>query len=238
MKQSSLHNRFNFIKDKSSRSCHKDINNNYSFICNEMKGNINYSESKNKYKKYSVKQIKYIKKLKNKSFIFEKYKKKIWRNEKYRGNSQKNHFRKVKNKEYCCSSTTNLEKNSHSLNIKSLDRFNKHNIKIINDNKYNKTFTKKRISNFSTTNNTNNTNIISFHSKQNKYITFKKIRINILTNYGNLSVVGLTGLNLVDKDNIIIDISSAMAVGALPKDLKTIYNKENENRILENIFME
>ena len=27
-----------------------------------------------------------------------------------------------------------------------------------------------------------------------------------------------------------------MAVGALPKDLKTIYNKENENRILENIF--
>ena len=128
MKQSSLHNRFNFIKDKSSRSCHKDINNNYSFICNEMKGNINYSESKNKYKKYSVKQIKYIKKSKNKSFIFEKYKKKIWRNEKYRGNSQKNNFRKVKNKEYCCSSTTNLEKNSHSLNIKSLDRFNKHNI--------------------------------------------------------------------------------------------------------------
>ena len=27
-----------------------------------------------------------------------------------------------------------------------------------------------------------------------------------------------------------------MAVGALPKDLKTIYNNENENRILENIF--
>ena len=27
-----------------------------------------------------------------------------------------------------------------------------------------------------------------------------------------------------------------MAVGALPKDLKIIYNKENENRILENIF--
>ena len=51
-----------------------------------------------------------------------------------------------------------------------------------------------------------------------------------------MSVVGLTGLNLVDKDNIIIDISSAMAVGDLPKDLKTIYNKENENRILENIF--
>ena len=134
MKQSFLHNRFNFIKDKSSRSCPKYINNNYSFISNEIKGNINYSESKNKNKKYSVKQIKYIiKNIKNKSFIFEKYQKKMWRNEKYRGNSQKNNFRKVKNKEYYCSSTTNLEKNNNSLNIKSIDGFNKHNIKIINN---------------------------------------------------------------------------------------------------------
>ena len=69
-----------------------------------------------------------------------------------------------------------------------------------------------------------------------KYIYFKKIKIKILTNYGNTLRVGLTGLNLIDKDNKIIDIKNAEVVEALPKDLKRIYSNENENRIFENLF--
>ena len=49
-------------------------------------------------------------------------------------------------------------------------------------------------------------------------------------------MVGLTGLNLIDKDNKVIDIKCAETVGALPKDLKTIYSNENEFRIFENLF--
>ena len=243
MKQSSLNNqrkinRLNFVKVKSSRSCHKDIHNKCSFINYDFKRYRNYSESKNK--RYIVNKIKSIKKLKNNSFIFPKNQKKIWKNEKLRGISEIHNYKKEKNKEYC-SSTTNLEKKNILNNIKSFDSFNKHNfnnLKTINYNRYNNIITKKTISNFSTTNNTNNTNTntISFNSKSNKYITFKKLRINILTNYGNFYVVGLTGLNLIDKNNKIIDINLAMAVGALPKDLKTIYYNQNENRIFENLF--
>ena len=69
-----------------------------------------------------------------------------------------------------------------------------------------------------------------------KYIYFKKIKIKILTNYGNTLMVGLTGLNLIDKDNKIIDIKNAEVVEALPKDLKRIYSNENENRIFEYLF--
>ena len=68
------------------------------------------------------------------------------------------------------------------------------------------------------------------------YITFKKIRINILSNYGNQLSVGLTGINLIDNNQQIIDIESACAIGALPKDLRTVYGNENDFRIFENLF--
>ena len=68
------------------------------------------------------------------------------------------------------------------------------------------------------------------------YILFQKIRINILSNYGNKSFVGLAGLNLVDMYNQKINIETATSIGAFPKDLKTVYQNENDNRIFENIF--
>ena len=68
------------------------------------------------------------------------------------------------------------------------------------------------------------------------YILFQKIKINILSNYGNKSFVGLTGLNLIDMHNKIIDIETALSILAYPKDLRTIYKNNNDNRIFENIF--
>ena len=68
------------------------------------------------------------------------------------------------------------------------------------------------------------------------YITFKKIRINILSNYGNQLSVGLTGINFIDNNLQKINIESAIAIGALPKDLRTVYENENDFRIFENLF--
>ena len=85
-----------------------------------------------------------------------------------------------------------------------------------------------------------NQNMLLFtrKSEQNTlpYILFQNIRINILSNYGNKSFVGLTGLNLIDMHNQIIDIKTAVSIVALPKDLRTIYENKNDNRIFENIF--
>ena len=220
IKQTSLSNtrkanRFNSINVKSSRSCNKDKNN-YSSINHELNKNKNYSENK----KYIINKIKTIQKLKNNSFEREK--------------KEMKKYKKEKNKEFH-SSQTKLEKNNSLNNIKSFNSFNKHNLNslnIINDN------IKNRISNISSSNNTISLN--SRHqnekSKIQNFLSFKKIRIKILTNYGNPDVVGLTGINLIDKDNKIIDISCADTVGALPKDLKTIFFNVNEYRIFENIF--
>ena len=68
------------------------------------------------------------------------------------------------------------------------------------------------------------------------YILFQKIKINILSNYGNKSFVGLAGLNLIDMHNKIIEIEKALSILAYPKDLRTIYQNKNDNRIFENIF--
>ena len=68
------------------------------------------------------------------------------------------------------------------------------------------------------------------------YITFKKIRINILSNYGNQLSVGLTGINLIDNNLQKINIESACAIGALPKDLRTVFRNESDFRIFENLF--
>ena len=68
------------------------------------------------------------------------------------------------------------------------------------------------------------------------YIKFKRIRLVLSSNYGHPSFIGLTGLEFYDSNNQLIDIETAETIGALPKDLHTIYNIENDNRIFENIF--
>ena len=68
------------------------------------------------------------------------------------------------------------------------------------------------------------------------YIKFKNIRLILSSNYGHPNFIGLTGLEFYDLNNKLINIETAKTIGALPKDLHTIYNNENDNRIFENIF--
>ena len=76
----------------------------------------------------------------------------------------------------------------------------------------------------------------SIIQKNIPFISIKKIRINILSNYGNQLSVGLTGINLIDNNLKTINIESASAIGALPKDLRTVYEDENDFRVFENLF--
>ncbi len=79
-------------------------------------------------------------------------------------------------------------------------------------------------------------NQITSHRYEKYHITFHKIRIQLLSNYGHHFFIGLTGINLIDKDDNIINIEDANSIGALPKDLRTIYNNENDYRVFENTF--
>ena len=71
---------------------------------------------------------------------------------------------------------------------------------------------------------------------QKDYIELNKISIYLKSNYGHRKYIGLTGIIFLDENNEIIDIEKAKAIGALPKDLRTIYNDDSDNRIFENIF--
>ena len=89
--------------------------------------------------------------------------------------------------------------------------------------------------------NSQNELIINKHIKSDldnelNFIKFEDIRIIILSNYGHKEYVGLTGIEFIDNKGKIINIEKAKTIGALPKDLYTIYNDEKEKRIFENVF--
>ena len=69
-----------------------------------------------------------------------------------------------------------------------------------------------------------------------KYIEFNKISIFLKSNYGHRKYIGLTGIVFIDENNEKIDIEKANTIGALPKDLRTVYNDDSDNRIFENVF--
>ena len=71
---------------------------------------------------------------------------------------------------------------------------------------------------------------------EKNYVEFNKIRIYLKSNYGHKKYIGLTGIIFIDENNQEIDIEKASAIGALPKDLRTIYKDDNDNRIFENVF--
>ena len=73
------------------------------------------------------------------------------------------------------------------------------------------------------------------HSYEN-FIELNKISIYLKSNYGHKKYIGLTGIIFLDENNEQIDIEKAKAIGALPKDLRTIYNDDSDNRIFENLF--
>ena len=68
------------------------------------------------------------------------------------------------------------------------------------------------------------------------YLELNKISIYLKSNYGHKKYIGLTGVIFLDENDEQIDIEKAKAIGALPKDLRTIYNDDSDNRIFENLF--
>lgn len=81
-----------------------------------------------------------------------------------------------------------------------------------------------------------NNSIQSQEVHDKNYVKFENIRIVLISNYGHKDYVGLTGLEFIDNKGKIINIEKAKTIGALPKDLHTIYNDEKEKRIFENVF--
>jgi hypothetical protein len=84
-----------------------------------------------------------------------------------------------------------------------------------------------------------NINIIYIEEVKNNslnYIKFKIIRLVLSSNYGLCNNIGLTGLEFFDTNNKLLNIETANTIDAFPKDLHTIYNNENDARILKNIF--
>ena len=68
------------------------------------------------------------------------------------------------------------------------------------------------------------------------FVELNKISIYLKSNFGHKKYIGLTGIIFLDENNEQIDIEKAKAIGALPKDLRTIYNDDSDNRIFENLF--
>ena len=84
--------------------------------------------------------------------------------------------------------------------------------------------------------NTNSTLYNTFNSNDNNYIYFNRIKFIITSNYGHKKHVGLTGIEFYNLRGELVNIEKAIAIGAFPKDLRTIYDDENDNRIFENVF--
>ena len=99
----------------------------------------------------------------------------------------------------------------------------------INLNKFN-------ISNYNEESKNNTIPIENNFNLNSNYIKFKIIRMVLSSNYGHSNSIGLTGLEFYDINNKLINIETAETIGALPKDLHTIFNDPNDNRIFENIF--
>ena len=124
----------------------------------------------------------------------------------------------------------NLDNNNNNLNKKNNDNneLDEYNINNFNNDSFNDL-------NFINDNINSNNNIYNSLESTN-YIEFNKIRFVISSNYGHSKYVGLTGIELYNVKLEQINIESALTIGALPKDLRTLYNDEKEQRIFENVF--
>lgn len=78
--------------------------------------------------------------------------------------------------------------------------------------------------------------LYGINNVEKNYVEFNKIRIYLKSNYGHKRYIGLTGIIFIDENQQEIDIEKANAIGALPKDLRTIYKDDSDNRIFENVF--
>lgn len=70
-----------------------------------------------------------------------------------------------------------------------------------------------------------------------EYISFTKMNIYFISNYGHPNYIGLTAMKLFDKNGKeIIITQNIKELGALPKDIYTELNIEHDQRRFENLF--
>ena len=138
----------------------------------------------------------------------------------------KKNCKTMKNKELSGKFLTNIKSIKFNNNIQNINIFNS----LRSDEQNEKNFFYS----------TNTLRVRPFNSiiAQNNipFMSFKKLRINILSNYGNQLSVGLTGISLIDNNLNVIDYEAISSIGALPKDLRTVYENEDDFRIFENLF--
>ena len=137
------------------------------------------------------------------------------------------------------SSSFNLKNSSKNNTLKKRTKINNDiNLNLSPYNQEDESFSNINLNNENIENFDNNNlyNNMYNHIKTPNYIEFNKIRFIISSNYGHNKYVGLTGLELFNVKGEAINIETALTIGALPKDLRTLYNDEKENRIFENVF--
>ena len=71
--------------------------------------------------------------------------------------------------------------------------------------------------------------------EQKYYVTCDKIKIIFLSNHGQSNHIGLTGIELYSFTDLI-QVETAKTIGAMPKDLNTYLQREDDDRIFENVF--
>ena len=112
--------------------------------------------------------------------------------------------------------------------IKEFDYFGNNDY---NENTYNGNLLMNSINN-----SFNNIDLYSININNNNYIQFNKIKFVLTSNYGHKKHIGLTGLEFYNMKGDLINVESALSIGALPKDLRTVYDDESDMRIFENVF--
>ena len=134
---------------------------------------------------------------------------------------------------------SNDNKIMNNINMKINESFDKNNSK----NDYNNKNIKETNNNETINNNSNQNNIYYITTlyntvPSNNYISFNKIKFIITSNYGHKKYVGLTGIKFYNIRGDLINVETADSIGAFPKDLRTIFDDEYDNRIFENVFNE
>ena len=78
--------------------------------------------------------------------------------------------------------------------------------------------------------------IESLNLNNTNFIQFYKIKLVLKQYYRYRKFIGLIGLEFYDINDNLINIKSAFTIGEMLKDLRTVYDDENDKKIFENIF--
>jgi hypothetical protein len=82
----------------------------------------------------------------------------------------------------------------------------------------------------------NNNESLQHLQNTSTIISCSRIKLILTSNYGDSKYIGLTGIQLLDENQESINIDRAKTIGAMPKDINTIFNNCGDPRIFENIF--